>query len=139
MAIDRAAKRVADLMTHDPVMIDPDEDAAEAEELLSTYRITGLPVVHDGELVGVISQLDIMEARASEIIGVNWERLRVRHLMTSPAVTVHSEATVTHAAHLMLSRHIHRLVVVGDDGSPIGVVTPLDLLRVLVEAEAAVS
>jgi len=135
MAIDTVAKRVGDLMTHDPVVIDPDEDASEAEELLTTYRISGLPVVHDDELIGVISQSDIMEARASEIIGANWERLRVRHLMTAPAVTVHADATVPHAARLMLNRHIHRLVVVSNDGSPIGVITPLDLLRMLVDRE----
>jgi CBS domain-containing protein len=139
MAIDTVVKRVGDLMTHDPVVIDPDDDASEAEETLSTYRISGMPVVHEDELLGVISQSDIMEARASEIIGANWERLRVRHLMSSPAVTVHADATVPHAARLMLSRHIHRLVVVADDGSPIGVVTPLDLLRVLVETEPAVT
>jgi predicted transcriptional regulator len=33
----------------------------------------------------------------------------------------------------MLARHIHRLVVIADDGAPIGVVTPLDLLRSLIE------
>jgi CBS domain-containing protein len=40
---------------------------------------------------------------------------------------------VVDAAREMLSRHIHRLVVVGDDGAPVGVVTPLDLLRSLLE------
>jgi CBS domain-containing protein len=51
--------------------------------------------------------------------------------MTVPAVTVHASATVAWASRQMVSRHIHRLVVVGDDGTPIGVVTPLDLLRTL--------
>ena len=37
--------RVDDLMTLDPVVIDPDASAAEAERLLKTYRVSGLPVV----------------------------------------------------------------------------------------------
>lgn len=125
--------RVGNLMTLDPISIEPEAPAAEAEALLKTYRVTGLPVVSDDRLVGVVSQSDLMVARSSEMIGANWDRLRVRHLMTAPAVTVHASATVGFAAREMLTRHIHRLVVVDDDGAPIGVVTPLDLLRAMLE------
>jgi CBS domain-containing protein len=125
--------RVGNLMTLDPIAIEPEAPAAEAEALLKTYRVTGLPVVSDDRLVGVVSQSDLMVARSSEMIGANWDRLRVRHLMTAPAVTVHASATVGFAAREMLTRHIHRLVVVDDDGAPIGVVTPLDLLRAMLE------
>ncbi|HEU5324631.1 MAG TPA: CBS domain-containing protein [Candidatus Limnocylindria bacterium] len=129
--------RVGNLMTIDPVVIDPEAFAAEAEALLKTYRISGLPVVHDGTLVGVLSQTDLVVARSSAMIGVNWDRLKVRHLMTSPAVTVHVDARIADAAREMTTRHIHRLVVVDDEDQPIGVVTPLDLLRSLVsEADA---
>ena len=125
--------RVGNLMTLDPVVIDPDATAAEAESLLKTYHISGLPVVQAGELIGVLSQSDLVVARSSEMIAANWPRLRVRHLMSTPAVTVHANATIRLAAKEMLARHIHRLVVVGDDGAPIGVVTPLDLLRSIID------
>lgn len=125
--------RVGTLMTADPVVIEPDAAVAEAENLLKTYHVSGLPVVRDGDLLGVISQSDLLVARSSEMIAANWPKLRVRHLMSSPAVTVHASATVRWAAHEMTSRHIHRLVVVGDDGAPIGVVTPLDLLRSILD------
>lgn len=125
--------RVGNLMTLDPVVIDPDATAAEAESMLKTYRVSGLPVVRTGEALGVISQSDLVVARSSGMIAANWPRLRVRHLMSSPAVTVHVDASVRQAAHEMLARHIHRLVVIADDGAPIGVVTPLDLLRSILE------
>lgn len=125
--------RVGHLMTADPVVIEPDAAVAEAENLLKTYRVSGLPVVRDGDLLGVISQSDLLVARSSEMIAANWPRLRVRHLMSSPAVTVQAHTTIRLAAHEMTSRHIHRLVVVGDDGAPIGVVTPLDLLRSILD------
>ena len=127
------ALRVGNLMTLDPIVVGSDQPAAEAERLIKTYRVGGLPVVDGGELVGVVSQADLMVARSSQMIGANWTRMRVRHLMTSPAITVHATATLAHAAKLMIQRHIHRLVVVGDDGAPIGVLTTLDLLRVLTE------
>lgn len=133
MIVARAELRVGNLMSIDPITIGPEASAGEAETLLKTYRVSGLPVVEGGEVIGVISQVDLMVAHSSEMIGAHWDRMRVRHLMSSPAVTVHASATVAMAARQLIVRHIHRLVVIDDDGRPIGVVTPLDLLRSLVE------
>ncbi|HET7685540.1 MAG TPA: CBS domain-containing protein [Candidatus Limnocylindria bacterium] len=130
--------RVGNLMTLDPITISPDEPAHEAERILKTYRVSGLPVVDGGVVIGVLSQTDLLTARSSELISGNWARLRVRHLMTHPAMTVDATATVTGAARQMIDHHIHRLVVVDDAGGAIGVVTPLDLLRALLdEADVA--
>jgi CBS domain-containing protein len=133
MLAQAAELRIGNLMTIDPIVVHPEAMASEAERLLKTYRVSGLPVVDEGEVKGVISQVDLMVAHSSEMIGANWDRLRVRHLMSAPAVTVHADATVADAAREMLSRHIHRLVVVDDAGAPVGVVTPLDLLRSILD------
>ena len=138
MLNETADLRVGNLMTLDPIVIDPEAPVSEAERLLKTYRVSGLPVVEADEVIGVISQSDLVVARSSELIGGSWDRLRVRHLMSTPAITVHTTATLRYAARQMVSRHIHRLVVVGDDGTPIGVLTPLDLLRALVEEDLPV-
>jgi CBS domain-containing protein len=53
--------------------------------------------------------------------------------MTTPAVSVHIGTSIEHAARLMITRHIHRLVVVDDEDRAVGVVSSLDLLRTLVE------
>lgn len=131
--------RVGNLMSGEPVVVDEDAMVADAELLLRSYRISGLPVMGNDTLTGVISQTDLLTARSSDLIGENWDRVRVRHLMTRPAMTVHLGATVEHAARLMLERHIHRLVVIDDDGAPVGVVTTSDLLRVLLDDEPAAS
>jgi CBS domain-containing protein len=122
--------RVAELMTADPVVVDADAPATEAERLIKTYRVSGLPIVSGGEVVGVISQSDLVVARSSAMVSANWERMRVRHLMTSPAVTVHAGTPIRRAADLMVRRHIHRLVVVDDEDRPIGILSSLDLLKV---------
>lgn len=133
MTIAASDLRVGNLMTIDPVVIGPDAPAAEAERLLKTHRVSGLPVISEDATVGVISQTDLVIARSSGMVGANWERVLVRHLMTTPAVTVHSGTSVARAAQLMVTRHIHRLVVVDDEDVPIGVVSSLDLLRVLLK------
>ncbi len=125
--------RVADVMSFNPVVIGPDQKLDEAEQLIKTYRVSGLPVVEDGVAIGVVSQTDIGVARSSSLISANWDRMRIRHLMTVPAVTVHIGTSVEHAARLMLTRHIHRLVVIDDEDRAIGVVSSLDLLRTLVD------
>lgn len=123
--------RVGNLMTLDPVVIGPDAPASDAERMLKTYHVSGLPVVAHGAAVGVISLTDLMVARSSAMIGGNWRRMRVRHLMSAPAVTVHTATSTARAAELMVSRHIHRLVVVDHEDAPIGVLSSLDLLRLL--------
>lgn len=125
--------RVGNLMSLDPIVVGPDALATEAERLLKTYRVSGLPVVADGELLGVISQSDLVVARSMEMLVGHWDRLRVRHLYSTPAVTVHATATLPYAARKMVVRHIHRLVVIDDDGKPVGVITTLDLLRSLID------
>jgi CBS domain-containing protein len=127
--------RVGDLMTADPVVIESDALATDAEQLLKTHRVTGLPVVEGGVTVGVISRTDLMVARSSRLIGGNWQRMRVRHLMSAPAITVHTGTSPARAAELMVTRHIHRVVVVDDEDAPIGVLSALDLLRLLPGAE----
>lgn len=125
--------RVGAVMSSDPIVIKSSAPASEAERLLKTYRVSGLPVVDEGALMGVISQSDMLVARSSEMISGHWDRLLVRHLMSSPAVTIHATASVRYAARQMAVRHIHRLVVVDDEGTPVGVLTTLDLLRPLID------
>jgi CBS domain-containing protein len=131
----QAVLRVGNLMSVDPVVVDADAAVHEVEKLLKSYRISGLPVVSGGSVVGVISQTDLLNARSSELIGSNWDRVRVRHLMSRPAVTVQLGTTVQRAARLMLDEHIHRVVVVDDEGAPAGVLTTSDLLRALLPGE----
>jgi len=54
-----------------PVVIGADEPISEAERLIKTYRVSGLPVVVDGTAIGVVSQTDLGVARSSEMISAN--------------------------------------------------------------------
>ncbi len=124
---------VAELMTPDPIVVDESATVDEAVRLLEENEISGLPVVdRDGLLVGVISQTDIVRARAVGHLWHRWPGLRVRHLMHSPALTADRSMTFEEAAQSMERAHVHRLVVVGDDQmTPVGVISTTDLVRAL--------
>jgi CBS domain-containing protein len=53
--------------------------------------------------------------------------------MSQPVVTIKPSDTVSAAAETMTSRHVHRLVVVADDGSPLGVLSETDVVRDIAE------
>jgi CBS domain-containing protein len=126
---------VGELMSIEPVTIAVDESVARAERLMSSRGITGLPVVDRvGRLQGVVSQTDIVRALASGQPLASWPRLAVRHLMTSPALTIRLDETLLSAARMMEQHHVHRLVVVAPDGEhPVGVISTTDLVRALAD------
>jgi CBS domain-containing protein len=126
---------VGELMSIEPITIGLDEAIASAEQLMSRRGVTGLPVVDPlGRLKGVLSQTDIVRAHASGQPLASWPGLAVRHLMTSPALTIRIDESLLTAARMMEQHHVHRLVVVAPDGEhPVGVISTIDLVRALAE------
>jgi CBS domain-containing protein len=136
----RSPQVVGDLMAAAPVTVPAHAALAEAAQLMETYRISGLPVVDpSGSLVGVVSQTDLLRARATEYLWANWRGLRVQHLMTTPAITVHRATPLALAARRMERHRVHRLVVVADDDDtrPIGILSTSDLVRAMSTVPAA--
>jgi CBS domain-containing protein len=67
---DRLRKAVAatagDLMTPDPITIDPDAPVSEAAHIIAERKHNRLPVIEHGRLVGVVTRLDVLEALTRE-------------------------------------------------------------------------
>ena len=81
-------RTVRDAMTREMINVREDARLGDAARLLDTYRISGMPVVdRGGRLVGVLSQTDLLRARAIDHLWRTPPCLVVRHLMTAPAIT----------------------------------------------------
>jgi CBS domain-containing protein len=135
-------------MTRDVMTVSPETPLKDAAELLAGHRISGLPVVEDGRIVGVLSEADIVarstgsrESRSliPAFLGgrrpePDFEAASAGDAMTSPAVTIRAERPVAEAARTMVERKVNRLPVV--DGSElVGIVTRADLVRAFVRPD----
>ena len=132
----------------------------ELAAFLTEREITGAPVVNErGKLVGVVSAMDIVEnaAEGAEFVptGENGPHVRqdvrehinpgdlrrmhvensgpqVREIMTPTVFTIPEDTPVEKVAQTMISGRVHRLLVTRR-GRMVGIVTTLDLLKLLVK------
>lgn len=123
---------------HEVIGVTQDQTAAQAVALLAEKRIGAVPVVADGQAVGVFSERDVVYALARE--GKDALDRSVGELMTAPVVSVDPRETVIGALALMSRRRIRHLPVV-DGGKLVGFVSIGDLVkyridRIEAEAEA---
>ncbi|GAA1555294.1 CBS domain-containing protein [Streptomyces globosus] len=138
---------VSDVMTHTAIAIGREASYKEIAELMHQWKVSAVPVVEgEGRVVGVVSEADLLPKEefrledprlpdqleeASKAGGVLAE-----DLMSSPAVTVHPDATTAEAARIMARRHVKRLPVVNAVGMLEGVVSRSDLLKVFLRPDA---
>ena len=143
-------------MTTSVVTVDKMTPYKEIAARMAKHKISAVPVVILGRHVaGVVSEADllsVLDKRARDAQLESGGRLHrhvgdKRHLgltagelMTSPAITIHPDATLSAAARLMNSRHFKRLPVVdagggGFGGNLIGIVSRCDLLSVFLRPD----
>ncbi|NWF81618.1 MAG: CBS domain-containing protein [Chloroflexi bacterium] len=100
---------------------------------MSEQDISALVVVNDdGNMIGLISRTDLVNARLYEQYWKHWRGLTAGHIMVTDVVAVRPNDTMQTASKLMMERRIHRVVVVEDAGEgvkPVGVLSVTDVVR----------
>jgi CBS-domain-containing membrane protein len=140
-------RTVEDVMTTPVVTADRLTPYKEIARLLAEHRISGLPVLVDGwQVVGVVSEADLLTAQdktAQDKTAQNGTAahpgLTAGELMTAPAVTIHPDATIQAAVHVMNTHHVRRLPVTGADRQLIGIVSRRDVLSVVLRPDADIA
>jgi len=111
---------VSILMTPDPITISPDTPTPRVAGLMIKHDISGLPVLDENELVGIVTKSDLMQSEAVKKIS-----LRVADVMED-AITVSRYHSLDHVIDLMKERN-DKVIVVDNDGSLAGIITESNL------------
>ena len=118
---------VADIMTKASIT-DSATDTVKAAASLMWAQQTGSLVVVDGdELLGIITERDVLKSVAR---GLDPSDVTVDEVMTKDVVTVPPDASLYEVARLMAARWIRHLPVADDDGGILGIVSQRDLVGV---------
>ena len=125
-------KKVKDIMTTDVITTTSDTDVVYAFEKLMKYKISSLPVVDDGVLVGIITATDV----GHNLILDKYELgTSVEEIMIKPVITVSPEDSLETAIKTMKgsvssSGILNQLPVV-EDGKLVGIISDGDIIQEL--------
>jgi CBS domain-containing protein len=115
-----------DIMTRKVYTIRPEASAQETAQLLDQHRISGLPVVDEGnDIIGIVTEADIISK-------VDREGLRVSDIMSHEVTSVNEETPVSEIALLLTERKIKRVPVV-QDGKLVGIVSRADIVHAVAQ------
>lgn len=126
--------KVADVMTRDPLTVSPAETIGQAEEIMTDNRFRQLPVVQDGDLVGIVTDRDVRSFLSGSLLTNPEARekalnTKVREIMTTEPLTLSPEDDLQEAVELFIEEKIGGMPVVDETEGLVGIVTYVDLLR----------
>ncbi len=127
---------IKDWMTREPITITDETSMIKAIHLMKQHRFRRLPVLHQGQLVGMVTDRDLKEASPSKATTLDVHELyyllaelQVKEIMTRDPLSVSPDDTVERAAQLMLEHTISGLPVVDAGGQLVGIITQSDVFR----------
>lgn len=113
----------SDIMTRRVHTTSPQASVQEVAQLLVRERISGVPVIDDGngQLIGIVTEADIIKH-------IDYEGLKVAAIMTCQLITVGEDTPVSEIATLLTERRIKRVPVV-KAGRVVGIVSRADIVH----------
>ena len=134
---------VREIMATDIESVDRNDTLLTVEERMATKQLRHLPVLEQGDLVGIVTQRDLFKAAMSSAMGYGEKAqqaylrsVRVKEIMTYPVVTISPDTSLAAAAEMIITKGIGCLPVV-DGTTLVGMITKTNLLRCLKALDAA--
>ena len=118
--------RVEQAMTKEVYPVTPQSTMRELREIMRVNRISGAPVLEDGELVGIVSIEDLIKALAEGELDAS-----VGEKMTRNVVTLYADEPLIHAVGKFARLRFGRFPVVDRQGKLVGIITQGDIVRAL--------
>ena len=112
-------KRSANGVILDPVTLPPETPINRAREIMKTYNISGLPVVKDRKVVGIITNRDLR---------FQWDQVsQVKEVMTTQLVTAPHGTTLEEAKDILYRHKVEKLILTNEAGELMGLITMRDI------------
>lgn len=127
-------KKVMEVMTKDVESINPDASLKDAAEKMRTLNVGPLPVVEGDNLMGIITDRDIVVRAVSK--GMDPNNTRVSEAMTDDVEYVYENDDIGKVAQKMKDEQIRRILVVNQDKKLVGIVALGDLAEAMDTQEA---
>lgn len=118
---------VSTVMVKDVITVEEDADSTEVANLLMEKNIGALPVMSNGELVGIVTKSDFINLCK----GKPYEKVPVKDVMTEDLISVASNDRLVHARRVILDSGIGRLLV-SEDHELAGIITSKDIAKAYV-------
>jgi acetoin utilization protein AcuB len=138
--------KIESWMKHPVVSVKPRDSRLSARQLMEEHRFNQLPVVRDGEVVGIVtdrdlrdafpSVLDVLRRRTARPGATDPARIPVEDVMSRNLVSLGPHARVVDAALLMRRERIGAIPIV-DRGRLVGILTRSDVLDAFAELAGA--
>ncbi|MCD9617035.1 IMP dehydrogenase [Chryseobacterium gleum] len=114
-------KRSENGMISDPVTLSKDHTLGEAKDLMSRYKISGLPVVNaDNVLIGIITNRDVKYQENLD--------MKVEEIMTKEnLITSDKDTNLEKAKEILLKNRVEKLPIVDKDNKLVGLITIKDI------------
>lgn len=130
---------VQDYMSVNPVTVAPEDTLGEALKLMKEHSIRRLPVLSKGDIVGLVTEQDLMKASPSSATSLSvWEinylfpKIKIKDIITRKIFTVAPETILEEAALLMQENNISTLPVLKDNRL-VGIITESDLFKAFID------
>ena len=124
----KTVKQIVASKTKPLQTISPDATVQAAVQIMSSEKISALPVVEHDQLVGIISERDYVRKVAAQEIPA-WS-VKIHEIMTSDVITINIDDPIDHCASIMTSRRIRHLPVM-QDGRLISLISITDVVDIL--------
>lgn len=125
----RGSLQICDVMSKEVATASPHDPIALAARRMSEHNVSCLVVLDDGQVVGILTEKDVLKGVAGR--DIEFHRLRVSQRMSSPVRSIPPNRSVLEASRIMNTADIRRMPVV-QDGQLLGIVTETDITRGLV-------
>jgi len=119
---------VGDILKKKAVVVHPEDTVHKVAVILSKAKVGSAVVIDDDEIIGIITDRDILDKVV--VPGKNPKKVRVREIMTEKPVTIEDDFTLQDAVERMSEKGVRRLLVTRL-GKPLGFVTAADILAAL--------